>query len=226
MSHRSHITPVVRSLFLFTCAVGLMAACVDAPTAAPTRSAPAEPLLSNASDWGPYTALFDDATTNKVRSDGRGIYRDAGDCVHSATFGGGGYLFRTIENTTECKALVRGAWRFFTIDFGTPLINLDQDSIPEAVEYAPGRILADNAFANRATSTPVRIFIHEVFPNGSTSQNHKWLIQYRNNVAVSGTTTRILQAFPGNAKADISDAAGILVVSNVDLPFKLSLTKQ
>jgi hypothetical protein len=226
MSHPSRVTPLARCLFLSTFTLGVIVACTDAPTASPTRSAPAEARLAKVSDWGPYTALFDDATTNKVRSDGRGIYRDAADCVHSATLPGGAYLFRTIENTTECKALVRGTWRFFTIDFGTPSIDLDQDTIPEAVEFAPGRILADNAFANRATSTPVRIFIHEVFADGSTSQNHKWLITYRNNVAVSGTTTRILQAFPGNAKADVSDLAGVIVLSNVDLPFKLSLTKQ
>src|SRR6478672_3192435 len=108
MSHRPRATRAVRRLVLAAFALGFVVACADAPTVSPTRSAPPEALLAKMNDWGPYTSLFDDGITNKVRSDGRGIYRDAVDCVHSASFAGGGFLFRTIENTTECKALVRG----------------------------------------------------------------------------------------------------------------------
>jgi hypothetical protein len=55
--------------------------------------------------------------------------------------------------------LVRGAWRFFAFEVGTPLLDLDQDGVVEAIESAPARLDASNAFARGATTTPLSIFI-------------------------------------------------------------------
>jgi hypothetical protein len=226
---------IVRSTLLSAIAVAALAACMDAPNAPVTaeRLRGMAPALAKANAWGPYMAVFDDDTVNnKLRGDGRGTYIDSElACVNSETSGGGLYQLRSIRNTGACKALHRGEWRFFRFDSSATNLDLDQDnSLDEATEDAPARLLASNAFAQGAASTPVVIFILQVLPGDSTSQNHKWQIRYRANVGVSGSgvagNPRIIQAVLGNAKADIYDVNGIVVASNVDLPFRLSLTKQ
>ena len=210
MSKAISVRFIVRSTLLSAVAVVALAACTDAPNAPVTaeRLRGMPPSLAKVSTKGSYTAVFDDIVTNKLRSNGRGIYIDSeAACVNSETTGGGIYQLRTIRNSGVCKALHRGEWRFFTFDVGATMLDLDQDNLVEATEDAPARILAANAFAQGATSTPVMILILQVLPGDSTSQNHKWQIQYRANVSVTGSGTasspRVIQAFPGNAKADI-----------------------
>lgn len=237
MSKSISVKFIVRSTLLGSVAVVSIAACTDAPNAPSAAESlrGLTPSLAKANPWGPYTAVFDDAVSNKLRSDGRGIYIDSeAACVNSEAIGGGLYQLRTIRNTVACKRLHRGEWRYFTIDLGAPVIglDLDQDGGDEATEAAPARLLADNAFAQGAVSTPVKIFVLQVLPGDSTSQNHKYQIVYRTNVRVSGSGTanspRVLEASAvlGNAKVDIYDGAGAVVASNMDLPFKLTLTKQ
>jgi hypothetical protein len=234
MSESIGVRFTVRSTLLHAIAVIALAACTEAPNA-PVTAAPrgVTPLLAKANPWGPYNAVFDDAVSNKLRSDGHGTYIDSEvACVNSETIGGGLYQLRTIRNTGACKQLHRGEWRFFTFDVGATMLDFDQDGVIEPIEAAPARLLADNAFAQGATSTPVKIFILQVLPGDSTSQNHKYQIQYRTNVKTSGSGTvsspRIIEAtgLLGNAKADIFDVNGTVVASNVDLPFKLTLTRQ
>jgi hypothetical protein len=227
---------IVRSTLLCSVAVVSIAACADAPNApSAAERRGMTPSLAKANPWGPYTAVFDDGASNKLGSDGQGTYIDSeAACVNSETIGGGLYQLRTIRNTIACKRLHRGEWRYFTIDLGAPIVglDLDQDGGDEATEAAPARLLADNAFAQGASSTPLKIFVLQVLLGDSTSQNHKYQILYRTNVRVSGSGTanspRVLEASAvlGNAKVDIYDAAGAVVASNVDLPFKLTLTKQ
>lgn len=175
-----------------------------------------------------YKATFDDAALNKLRSDGA-AYPDGDTCVTSdgGSAGGGLYQLRTIANTVVCKTETRGSWRFITIDVGIgfPAADLDQDGIVETSEAAPARFQALKVFANSATSTPVRIFVLEVLPDGSTTQNTKWTISYKNEASVKVTSgVRVVQAFPGTAAADIYTGDSGVFVKTVDLPFKLTLS--
>jgi hypothetical protein len=208
-----------------------VSACTEVPSA--PNAILLTPSLAKANAWGPYAAMFADGADDKLQSDGRGIYFEDVDCVGSNTYAGGLYQLRTIKNTGVCKAQTRGTWRFFTIDFGTPVLDLDQDGIAEAIEFAPARLGADNAFAQGATSTSVNIFILEVVAGDSTTQNFKYTLIYQNKVPVSGSSVRVVQAMPGSAAVRIYAGAvdlrrpdpGLLVGTR-DLPFKLTLTPQ
>lgn len=212
-----------------------LTACKEAPTAAAARNIVlgSVPQFAKSNAWKAYTAMFSDGVDDKLRSGGRGTYLDDVDCVGSATFGGGLYQLRTIRNTAVCKAQTRGTWRFLTIDLGTAVLDLDQDGVAEAIESAPGRVDADNAFAKGATSTQVTIFILQVLPGDSTTQDFKYTLLYKNAVPVSGGAVRVLQALPGSATVDIYAGAvdprrpdRNLLVGTRDLPFRLTMTPQ
>ena len=190
---------------------------------------------------GRWSALFDDAVANKLRSDNGTAYEDGGpdyttNCVLSTgnNAGGGLYQLRTVAPTDFCKAVVRPGWRHFRIDIGTPVVDLDQDGVAEAIEDAPGRMLAPDAFASGATATSVRILIFVVNPDGSTTWDTRYTL-YLQGVAVSGLggPTRVLQASGGSAAAALylgyADPARSPPKRNppmatVQLPFKLTLT--
>ena len=184
-----------------------------------------------------YTAVFGDAPGDGVRSDDGTAYVDGSptydpNCVSSQRSPGGLYQLRTIAATGACKAVQRPGWRWLTFDLGAGnTLDLDQDGTAEPVEHAPGRLLADDTFAQGATSTMVRIYVFVVNPDGSTEWDGKWELRYRSEVTVTipGDGGRILQAASGNATVDIYNKwrAGKPLgppVATVQLPFTLTLT--
>ena len=222
------------SRFPLICCAVLLAACRQDPMDTP-NVVMGPVLLAQSPDA--YTALFDDAIGNLLRSDGAGSYADGGpaynpNCVHSMRSAGGLYQLRTIANTAYCKGVQRPGWRSFKIELGVPSLDLDQDGVAEAIEDAPGRMLVDNAFAQGATSSPVKIFLLVVNANGSTTQDTKYELRFRSNVSVTdiGNQSRILQAVTGSATVDVYNAwakGGKPVeppVGTIQLPFKLTLS--
>jgi hypothetical protein len=191
--------------------------------------------VKNTGSSDAYTVVFDDALGYQLRSDGGGTYADGGpnydpNCVTSQRYGGGLYQLRTIAKTVTCKAVQRPAWRWFKIDLGVPGLDFDQDGVAEAIEDAPGRLLADNAFAQGATSTAVKILLFVVNADGSTTQDQKYELRFRTGVSVTdiGNESRILEAAAGNATVDIYNKwkAGNPVgppIATIQLPFKLTL---
>ena len=172
-----------------------------------------------------------------MRSDDGTAYVDGApaydpNCVHSQRSPGGLYQLRTIAATGACKAVQRPGWRWLSFDLGAGnTLDLDQDGTAEPVEHAPGRLLADDTFAQGATSTIVRIYVFVVNPDGSTEWDGKWELRYRSEVTVTipGDGGRILQAASGNATVDIYNKwrAGKPLgppVATVQLPFTLTLT--
>ena len=219
---------------LIACCAVLLAACDQPPAVAP-HVVLGPVLFAQSPDA--YAAQFDDNTGNLLRSDGSGQYADGGpaynpNCVLSQRYGGGLYQLRTINNTAYCKAVQRPNWRSFKIELGVPSLDLDQDGTAEAIEDAPGRMLVDNAFAQGATSSPAKILLLVVNPNGSTTQDTKYELRFRNNISVTdiGNQSRILQAVTGNATVDVYNAwakGGKPVeppVATLQLPFQLTLT--
>jgi len=196
--------------------------------------------LFTVQETGRWSAVFDDAVSNKLRSDGA-AYEDGGpnytaNCVSSTGMnaGGGLYQLRTIAGTDFCKAVVRPGWRYFKVDFGTPVVDLDQDGVVEAIEDAPGRLLAPDAFGSRATATSLRVLIFVVNPDGSTTWDTKYTL-YMQGVAVSspGGPARILQAAGSSASAALylgyadparsSPKGGSTALTTVQLPFRLTV---
>ena len=189
----------------------------------------------------PYSAQFDDGAGYLLRSDNGAAYVDgspdfAGSCVGSSVFPGGLYQLRTVAATGACKAVQRPGWRWFTFDLGSGnTLDLDQDGVAEPIESAPGRLMAEDTFAQGATSTFVRIFVFVVNPDGSTEWDAKFDVRYQANVVITTLSDggRILEASPGNAAADIWAVSGgprrgppnpRPPDATVQLPFKLTLT--
>jgi hypothetical protein len=181
---------------------------------------------------GPVSASFDDTSPYALQSDG-GTYVDAQSCVLGAWFADGLVQLRTIAPTTACLGVARPGWRFFRFNFGVPVVDLDQDGVAEAIEDAPGRILADDVFAQGATSTPVRILILLVNPDGTTKVDTKWTVHFPAGVTVSdgGGGARILEAVSGAAAAniyagyvDVPIRKNKTPVATVQLPFRLTVT--
>jgi hypothetical protein len=185
-----------------------------------------------------YSALFDESAGQRVRSDDGTAYADGGpnyspNCVLSTGSGAGGgvYQLRTIAPTDPCKAVTKPGWRYFKLDFGAPVADLDQDGVAEAIEDVPGRMLV-GVLGSGATSTPVKILIFVVDPDGSTTWDTKWSLLYRANVAeVAGGGSQILQASAGNAAVDIYAGyvdtpvkKNVKPVATMQLPFKLTVT--
>lgn len=184
-----------------------------------------------------YTAVFGDAPGDGVRSEDGTAYVDGSpgyesNCVSSKRSPGGLYQLRTVAATGACKAVQRPGWRWFTFDLGVGnTLDLDQDGTAEPIEQAPGRLLADDAFAQGATSTLGKIYIFIVNPDGSTEWDAKWELRYRADLAVTVLAGggRLLEASAGTATVDIYNRwrAGKPLgppIATVDLPFTLTLT--
>lgn len=180
---------------------------------------------------GPFTAVLDDAPTNKLRSDDGTSYADGLRCVYSAWASSGGfYQLRTIDNTVECKAVTRPGWRYFTLDLGaTNTFDLDQDGVAEPIENVPGRLMFADAFAQGAATTPARLLVLVVNPDGSTTQASNWSLEYRDGATITVTAGggRILTTVNGTADVVYTSTFHGKLVSTtkgtVQVPFKLTL---
>jgi hypothetical protein len=184
-----------------------------------------------------YTAVFSDAAGDGLRSDNGNAYVDGSpeydpNCVHSQRSPGGLFQLRTIAATEACKAVQRPAWRWFAIHLGDGnTLDLDQDGIAEAIEHAPGRLLADDTFAQGATGTMVKLYVFQVNSDGSTEWGAKFELRYRADVVITdlGGERRMLAAPAGNATVDVYNnwRAGKPLgapIATVQLPFALTLT--
>ena len=184
-----------------------------------------------------YTAVFSDAADDGLRSDDGTAYVDGSpdygpNCVTSQRFPGGLFQLRTIAATGACKAVQRPGWRWFSIHLGAGnTLDLDQDGVAESIEHAPGRLLADDTFAQGATGTLVKLYVFVVNSDGSTEWNGKFELRYRADVTVTdlGGEGRILEARVGNATVDVYNKwrAGKPLgapIATLQLPFKLTLT--
>jgi hypothetical protein len=179
---------------------------------------------------GPWTAVFDDALTNKLRSDDGTAYENGVRCVDSQSFAGGGYQLRSIQNAGVCKAIQRPGWRYFTMDLGAGnTLDLDQDGVAEPIEDAPARIGFPDAFTKGATSTSVRILVLVVNPDGSTTQNNLWVVTYTEEATLTPTPAggRILTMSTGTADVTYPVTVGKKVVwqyrGTVHLPFQITV---
>jgi hypothetical protein len=154
-----------------------------------------------------YAATFDGGAAYLLGADGLGSYLHDVSCVYSrgGSAGGGVYQLRTIAPTDPCLSASRTGWRYFRFNLGTPSVDLDQDGVAEAIEDAPGRLLAQDAFATGATGTTLRLLILLVNPDGTTELDTRWTVHYRAGAAVidAGNGARIIEAVPGGAAADI-----------------------
>jgi len=141
--------------------------------------------------------LNDDALSWRVRSDGRNppIYVDGEQCVHVGFLpSAGSYQLRTVSNvlTTPdgdpCNSQTWGERRTLTLDFSTPVPDLDldpNDTNPQE-EDAPARLLADSLFHKSKSTTPVRILILTVNPNdGTTTQDTAWELRYLSEAIIA-----------------------------------------
>jgi hypothetical protein len=125
----------------------------------------------------------------------------------------------------------RPGWRYFTIDLGAGnTFDFDQDSVAEAIENAPARLILADAFSQGVTTTSARVLILVVNPDGSTTQASNWSLEYPDGAAVTVTSSggRILTTVTG--KADImytTNVHGGKVVSTykgtVQVPFTVTL---
>lgn len=181
----------------------------------------AVPLLatSPASAQNGSTGTISDATPNMVRSDGRGTYVD-GSCVDVAISPPGFWQLRTVRNAGVCNGQPSywspGATvfhRWLTLDFGSPVSpttsttpgDLDGNGTAQQQEFAPARFVFNDAFVKRATTTPVHIYVLKVNLDGTTTQDTRWDIEYRNSasITVNPDGSRTLALAPGAATADV-----------------------
>jgi hypothetical protein len=196
--------------------------------------------LFTVQETGRWFALFDDAAGNKLRSDNGTAYEDGSpsyspNCVLSkgSNAGGGLYQLRTIAPTDACKAVIRPGWRYFKIDFGAQVVDLDQDGTAEAIEDAPGRLLAPDALATGATATSTRVLIFVVNPDGSTTWDTKYTLYLQGVTVSGGGATHTLQASGSSAAAALylgyadparSPPKHNQFITTVQLPFQVTLT--
>jgi hypothetical protein len=170
--------------------------------------------LVMAQGGGP-TAFVDDSCM--VRSDGRGIYVDNIACVSVIAGSGGGGFFqlRTVHNSDLCNLQTWGERRFLTLDFGSAItwdLDLDPNDLNPAVEEVPARFIASKAYAKRAVTTPVSIFILKVNADGTTTQDTAWELRYRNeaSVAIYPDGSRIISLLPAFATADLYEIVQVI----------------
>ena len=175
------------------------------------------------SDGVPGTGSVSDSLVYKVRSDGGGLYDDRVDCVGVGADGAGGwYGLRTVRNTDMCNSEL-SYWspnpsnlplhRYFTIELGAVVGDLDGNGTAESIEKAPGRFQASNAFAKGATSTPVSIYILKVNADGTTTQDTAWAISYKNQAhVVAGMSAGSVEIYllPGEADADLCEVVQVV----------------
>ena len=187
-----------------------------------------------------------DAPGNMVRSDGTGTYTDSVDCVAVQISGPGFYQLRTVANTGVCNGepsyWTPGATdfhRWLTLDFGSPVPpttsttpgDLDGNGFALQQELAPCRFIFNDAFAHNATTTPVHIYVLKVNPDGTTTQDTRWDIEYRNRANITvNPGSRILSLSAGSATADLYSISVVhnrtqsTFVGTYDLPFSVTVT--
>ncbi len=181
----------------------------------------------------PSTGLVNDDPSNKVRSDGRGLYIHGVDCVAVQVGAMGFYQIRTVHNSDMCNGEL--SWwspnpsglpvhRYLTLDFGasTPG-DLDGNGTAATVEKAPARFISPDAFARGATTASVQILILKVNVDGTTTQDTAWQFTYqsRADVVVNSDGSRVISLLPGHAAADLCE-----VVQTVGRGGKVSTTCQ
>lgn len=197
-----------------------------------------------------------DLATNMVRSDGGGTYIDGDECVSvsaSTPSGTGFWQLRTVKNAGECNG-ERSWWnfsatalpyvagspyhRFLTLDFSVPINgapanpgNLDGSGSGSAQQYAPVRFIFENAFARKAVKTGVRILVLKVNPDGTTTQDAAWDIQYEMQapIVVNADGFRTLALAPNSAHAKLYQIVPVgrnknqsVLVGTYDLPFSVT----
>lgn len=224
--------------------------------------APLVGIASTATAQHGTAGTVSDATSNMVRSDGGGIYQDGIECVSVGTAGNGWYQLRTVQNAGVCNG-ERSWWsvnppiaspplpyipgqgyhRFLTLDFSARLDgpvspgNLDGSNAlnPGIVQYAPVRFIFENAFKNRATTTPVGMFVLYVDPNtGATTQDTAWDIEYVPQAVITPNPngSKTLTLPPNSASAKVYHITYTTVhgrttststyVGTYDLPFSVT----
>ena len=188
----------------------------------------------------PTVTVKSDDLTYKVRSDGMGVghdepnlYVNAEQCVAVPE---GEFIMRTISFAEGCSAQPRGDWRYLTFDLtgvndANPAcaageFNLDQDGFCEPLELAPARVSLSK-LGNKTQGSTVSIWILELNPDGTTTQNREWRILYQNAVVVPPTAGNgVITLAPGEALADFcfeddkpSGNRGCPSSGTIDLPF-------
>ena len=194
-----------------------------------------------------YTAWVSDDAGYMVRSDGRGLYvnydydeKAAEDCVRVW----GTIMLRTVHNSDVCNGQLsywspnpynQPTHRFLTLDFGISAPgDLDGNGTPETIEKAPARIGFGRVQGGLA---PVGILVLHVNPDGTTTQDTAWSINYHNpaHASTSGSGTVDFCLEPGEATADLYEVVGIVnpnnrrvketyeFVGTFDLPFHIQV---
>lgn len=159
------------------------------------------------------TGIVSDAAPNMVRSDGAGPYLEGVDCANVGSAANGFWQLRTVQNSGICNGepsyWTPGATdyhRWLTLDFGTstPPGDLDGNGAAQQLEFAPARFVFNDAFAKRATTTPVHIYVLKVLASGATTQDTAWAVEYRNpaSITINGDGSRTLSS-TGAATADV-----------------------
>lgn len=144
-----------------------------------------------------------------VSSDGQSTYVKGEQCVFAGSAQTGFWQLRTIANKTECKLQVRGVWRFLRLDMGAGNTNdLDQDGSAGQFEDVPVRFFAVDLFAsNSGGFTPVSIDVVTVNADGTTTQDTKWSITYRNEapIVINPDGSRTIALGGTDARADVCE---------------------
>jgi hypothetical protein len=188
-------------------------------------------ITSNYGQYTKYTAVFDDAAPYMLRSDNGTAYFDGGpafdsNCVFSKS-SAGFYQLRTIAATEFCKSVRLPAWRWLTLDTGTPLFDFDQDGNVEAIENVPARLLMPDALGKGSTSTSVDLHIMQVNGDGSTEWTSVWRLRYRTPATVTfdGVATTVVEE-PASALVDVFRCPcpnHQKPTTTIHLPFRLTL---
>ncbi len=195
-----------------------------------------------------YTALVSDDAGYMVRSDGRGLYvnydydeKAAEDCVRVW----GTIMLRTVHNIDPCNNQLsywsdnpynQPTHRFLTLDFGISAPgDLDGNGTPETIEKAPARIGFGRISGGLA---PVGILVLHVNPDGTTTQDTAWSINYHNpaHASTSDSGAVDFSLDPGEATAELYEVVGIVnpnnrrvketyeFVGTYDLPFHIHVS--
>lgn len=161
----------------------------------------------------PATGVFADASPG-LRGDAAGVYSHDEDCAKVTISASGLYHLRTVAVADECML---EPVRFFSLDFGSPQQDVDQDGEAEAVESAYGRLLADDAFAKGANTTPVIVFIFETTYDAggnasTTATDPAWQLTYQNPARITPNAdgSRTIELLEGEADAALCEV--VLVV--------------
>ena len=185
---------------------------------------------------GPATGLVNDALTNMVRSDGRGLYVHGVDCVSVIVGSAGIYQIRTVHNSDLCNGEL--SWwspnpsalpthRYLSLDFGTSKPgDLDGSGTAETIEKVPARFIANTAFSQNPAPTSVQIGVLKVNADGTTTQDTAWQLVYRNQATVSVNSDGSRNIFLGQGMGDATAIADLCEVVQTVNPKNGRLTTQ